>query len=100
MAGIFSRQPSLDDRRPRRVELISHDGRPKLKCDRNPRGADRKTGDARAQASLRANATGLRGVGENHADFQSARLSNPQDMEPKSAERPHAENFSAAIDGS
>jgi hypothetical protein len=38
-------------------------------------------------------------VGENHADFQSARLSNPQDMEPKSAERP-AENFSAAIDGS
>jgi hypothetical protein len=39
-------------------------------------------------------------VGENHADFQSARLSNPQDMEPKSAERPHAENFSAAIDGS
>jgi len=30
MAGIFSRQPSLDDRRPRRVELISHNGRPNL----------------------------------------------------------------------
>ena len=42
----------------------------------------------------------LRGVSENHAGFQSARLSNPQDMEPKSAERPDAENFSAAIDGS